>query len=180
MAIIVVGGSGRGCGKTALICGLIRALPEIPWIAVKISGHAHEKPAPIWEETAAGQETDTARYLSAGARRALLVTAAEAALGSVVLQILEENKPPAGVIFESNTVLDCVRPDLCLCAVTSPWAERKASFDNIEQRMDASVALAGHDHVIPGEKLHFHLVSLERISPPMLEWLREQLGEIGS
>ena len=31
MAIIVVGGSGRGAGKTALVCGLIRALPEIRW-----------------------------------------------------------------------------------------------------------------------------------------------------
>ena len=76
MAIIVVGGGGRGAGKTALVCGLMRALPEIPWTAVKITSHEHgHRAKPIFEETAPGQGTDTARYLAAGARRALLVTA---------------------------------------------------------------------------------------------------------
>ncbi len=175
MAVIVVGGGGRGAGKTSLICGLIRALPEIPWIAVKISSHAHGKAIPIWEEIVAGQETDTARYLAAGARRALLVTAGDAELSAIVQQILEEHPQPGGVIFESNSVLNCLRPDLCLCCATSPWGGQKPSYSLSEQRMDASVGLGGHDHVIPGEKLHFHLVSLERISPPMLAWLRERL-----
>ena len=55
----------------------MRALPEIPWTAVKITTHEHgrergqDKTTPIWEETAPGEGTDTARYLSAGARRAL-------------------------------------------------------------------------------------------------------------
>src|SRR5579863_9866900 len=75
MPIIVVGGSGRGVGKTSLVCGLISALDELRWTAVKISTHDHGKPKPIWEETSAGAETDTARYLTAGAERALLVTA---------------------------------------------------------------------------------------------------------
>ncbi len=90
MAIIVVGGGGRGAGKTALVCGLMRALPEIPWTAVKITTHehGHDETTPIWEETAPGGGTDTARYLAAGARRALLVTAGEDALGPIVEQIL--------------------------------------------------------------------------------------------
>ena len=75
MAIIVVGGSGRDVGKTALICGLITALPEFRWTAVKITTHFHGHPEPIWEETEPGQTTDTARYLAAGAARALLVAA---------------------------------------------------------------------------------------------------------
>ena len=45
----------------------------------------------IWEETAPGEGTDTARYLAAGARRALLVTAREDALGPIVEQILQEH-----------------------------------------------------------------------------------------
>ena len=77
MAVIVVGGGGRGAGKTALVCGLMRALPEISWTAVKITTHEHGNSTPIWEETAPGDTTDTARYLAAGARRALLVTASE-------------------------------------------------------------------------------------------------------
>jgi len=68
MAIVVVGGSGRGVGKTALVCGLIAALPEFNWTAIKITGHDHGQPKPVWEETQPGQGTDTARFLAAGAR----------------------------------------------------------------------------------------------------------------
>lgn len=177
MAIIVVGGSGRGAGKTALICGIVRALPEIPWTAIKITSHAHGRPTPIWQETVAGDESDTARYLAAGARRALLVTASEDALGPIVQQVLQECPPPAGAIFESNSVLLHLRPDVCLCAATSPWEHEKPSYDLVSQRMDAMVELAGHDHVIEAEKITFRLASMERVSPTMLEWLRERLGE---
>ena len=174
MALIVVGGGGHGTGKTALVCGLIRALPEFAWTAVKITSHAHVAQT-VWEETTAGQGTDTARYLAAGARRALLVTADHDALGSIVQQILRDCPSPASVIFESNRVLEHLRPDLCLAAALSLKGDPKPSFGLVEQRMDAMVELAGHDHVITGQRLAFHLASLERISPPMLAWLRERL-----
>jgi hypothetical protein len=183
MAIIVVGGGGRGAGKTALVCGLMRALPDIPWTAVKITTHEHgqDKTTPIWEETAPGEGTDTARYLAAGARRALLVTAGEDGLGSIVEQILQEHSRasgviPGGIIIESNTVLRHLRPDICLCAATSPWTGQKASFDLLMEHVDATVELAGHDHIIEAEKITFRLASLERVSPTMLDWLRERLG----
>ena len=177
MAIIVVGGGGRGAGKTALVCGLIRALPGIDWTAVKITTHEHGKAAPVWEETTPGDTTDTARYLAAGARRALLVTAGEGALGSVVQQLLEEHPAPAGVIFESNSVLHHVRPDVCFCAATSPWAGLKASHDLLLEHIDAMVELAGHDHIIEAEKITFRLAALDRVSPVMLEWVRERLSD---
>lgn len=175
MAIIVVGGGGRGAGKTALICGLIRAMPELPWTAVKITSHAHEIPGSIFEEIAAGQETDTARYLSAGARRALLVKAREETFAGLLKQILDECAPSRHLIFESNSVLHHLRPDLCLAVATRLSGGHKASYELVERGMDASIALGGHDHVIPGERLHFHLQSLERISPTMIAWLRERL-----
>jgi hypothetical protein len=180
MAIIVVGGSGRGAGKTALICGLIRALPDARWTAVKITTHAHGHTEPIFEETAAGQGTDTARYLAAGAKRALLITSREDALAATLRRILDEPsgeiRPPRSLIFESNSVLHHVQPDLCFAVATSLKGARKASFDLVERCADATVALGGHDHVIPGERIHFHLASLERLSPPMLAWLREKLA----
>ncbi len=177
MAVIVVGGGGRGAGKTALVCGLMRALPEIPWTAVKVTTHDHGKATPIWEETEPGQGTDTARYLAARARRALLVTTDEDALGPIVEQILQGCPPPAGVIFESNSVLRYLRPDLCLAAASSPWAGQKPSFDLVMERVDATVELAGHDHIVEAEKITFRLASLECISPTMLEWVRERLGD---
>lgn len=175
MAIIVVGGSGRGAGKTSLVCGLIRALPELPWTAVKITSHAHGRAEPVYEETAAGQESDTARYLAAGAKRALLVRAHEDTFAALVKEVLERRAPRSHVIFESNSVLHHLRPDVCLSAATTLRGGHKVSYALVEQCMDASVALSGHDHVIPGEKIHFHLASLEHLSQPMIAWLRERL-----
>ncbi len=175
MAIIVVGGSARKIGKTALVCGLIRALPEFDWTAVKITSHSHGSTQPVREESIAGQGTDTARYLAAGARRALFVTAGDDALGPIVQQILQECPPPGCIIFESNRVLEHLRPNLCLALASSLEGERKPSFEIVEQRMDALVEPAGHDHVITSEKLAFHLASLDRVSPTMQAWLRERL-----
>ena len=177
MAIIVVGGAGRGAGKTALICGLIRALPDHSWTAVKITTHAHGYSEPVFEETLAGQGTDTARYLAAGAKRALLVTAHEDELGAFVRKILEERGPQQHLLFESNSVLRYLRPDLCFAVATNLKGSSKPSFEIVDRCADATVALGGHDHVIPGERIHFHLRSLERISPPMLEWLKEMLAQ---
>lgn len=183
MAVIVIGGGGRGAGKTALVCGLIRALPEIEWIAVKITTHEHGKAAPIWEETTPGDATDTARYLAAGARRALLVTAGEGAIGSgglelgpIVEKILRECPPGVGIIFESNSVLEAVRPDVCLCAATSPWSELKPTYDLLLEHADAMVELAGHDHIIEAEKITFRLAAMERVSPVMVDWVKERLA----
>jgi len=153
----------------------MRALPEIPWTAVKITAHSHGFAEPVYEENAAGEGSDTARYLAAGARRALLVTAENATLGAIVKRILLESAPDSGVIFESNSVLVHVKPDLCLGVVARPTAGSKPSFEMVERCMDAMVELAGHDHVIPGERLGFHLVSLEKPSAPMIAWLGEHL-----
>jgi hypothetical protein len=185
MALIVVGGGGRGAGKTALVCGLMRALPETAWTAVKVTTHEHGNASPIWEETIAGESTDTARYLAAGARRALLVTAGEDRLRPIVEQILRECVPPhsaisSGVIFESNSVLHHLRPDVCLCAASSPWGGMKPSYDLVLEHADATVELAGHDHIIEAEKITFRLASMERVSPTMQDWLRERLCDRNS
>jgi hypothetical protein len=175
MAILVVGGGGRGAGKTALICGLIRAIPDSRWTAVKITTHAHGHSEPVYEEKVAGQGTDTARYLAAGAGCALLVTAHEGTVASLVRRILDEQAARANLIFESNSVLNYLRPDLCLAVATSLKGANKPSFEMVERCADATVALSGHDHVIEGAPIHFHLASLERISPTMCAWIRERL-----
>ena len=180
MAIIVVGGSGRGVGKTALVCGLIAALPEFRWTAVKITGHEHGNPKPIWEERIAGQGSDTARYLAAGARQALLVSALE---GNIPLnQFWQAVGPGANVIFESNRILHHLQPDLCLAVEGNPKAVHKPSFRLVLHQKDATVALAERDGVLvdsdqalSGSKPLFHLAALERISPEMLEWLWKHL-----
>ena len=194
MAIIVVGGSSRGAGKTALVCGLIAALPEFAWTAVKITSHDHGQPGPIWEETLAGKETDTARYLAAGARRAFLATPAprvhsdEPDLTAVLDDLWPRFGRGTNFIFESNSVVHHVSPNVCLMvhAIARrelPLPERKPSFFAALHHADALVApstrnkliadglcLAGQD-----PKPVFRLAALERVSPELLAWIRPRL-----
>ena len=240
MAIIVVGGSNRGVGKTALVCGLIAALPDYQWTAVKITTHDHPQPVttgrtgspeilaphhphglrsatfryfwekktiapvavpepvpastPVWEETASGQETDTARFLAAGAARSLLVTAPDGDLSEPLNQLWPRFGRGTNIIFESNSVVHHVRADACLlihgvAERALPLPERKPSFIAAVRHADAMVAHARANKVIPdglclaepaadlpaAAKPIFHLAELERISPELLTWLRRKL-----
>jgi len=243
MAIIVVGGSNRGVGKTSLVCGLIAALPEYRWTAVKITTddhklsvaqgignyraarssnpnltHAHRAsfvrqlfdvraealanrreaaPAssPIWEETIPGEETDTARYLAAGAARALLVSAPDGDLSDPLNQLWPKFGRGTNLIFESNSIIHHVRADACLlihdvAERALPLPERKQSFLAAVRYADAMVARAKADKVIPdglclagvdqapeptSTRPIFHLASLKRLSPELRFWLSLRL-----
>ncbi|HEY1902072.1 MAG TPA: hypothetical protein VGG56_06565 [Terracidiphilus sp.] len=254
MAIIVVGGSNHGVGKTALVCGLIAVLPEYRWNAVKIVTHDHRQSASpglfpdrsnavegqtriaphtvstpsfrpafgrqvfgrratdklaeteagtasvaIWEETTPGEQTDTARYLAAGAARAMLVFPPDGDLAEPLNQLWPRFGRGTNLIFESNSVVHHVRADACLLihAVaerTLPLPEREPSFIAALNRADAMVAHAAADEVIadglclaapeaahqkpPAPKPIFHLRRLEQISPEMLAWLRLRLPPV--
>ena len=41
MSLIVIGGHSRSVGKTSVVAGLIAALPEYNWTAMKITQHGH-------------------------------------------------------------------------------------------------------------------------------------------
>ena len=160
VAIIVVGGSNRGVGKTALVCGLIAALPEFRWTAVKITADDHGQSKPIWEETTPGEETDTSRYLAAGAVRALLATPPQRGHPPApdFPPMLSELWPRFGrgtnLLFESNGIVHHVRPDLCLLIHASPGkglapVVRKPSFTAAVLHADALVTRSSADGVIP-------------------------------
>jgi hypothetical protein len=177
MAIIVVGGSGRNVGKTALVCALIRGLPEFQWTAVKVSSHDHGKDQPVWEETMAGQATDTARYLAAGAHRAFLVTAAG---GVLPLQDFQKKAGPgANLIFESNSLLTLLKPDLCLGVLGESGGDVKPSFLSFMRQADAFAvrldsALDPQWAESPKPLFRF-AAELEPLSPQMLAWVRAKL-----
>lgn len=175
MPLIVVGGSGKRVGKTAFICGLIAAMPEFAWTAVKITSHAHGEREPIWEETTAGQGTDTARYLAAGASRALLVSVQDEMLAQVIHTLWSRIERDSALIFESNRIIDCVQPDLCLAVDAEGDGGRKPSFERLWRRADATILRAADEEVLSLGKPIFHLVALDRVSPPLQQWLRKRL-----
>lgn len=176
MAIVVVCGSGRNVGKTSLICGLIAALPEFCWTAVKITSHAHGMPEPIWEETEPGQATDTARYLAAGAKRAFLVTASDAELSDRVRELQSNCKPSANWIFESNRIIESMRPNLCLAVKGDEESIPKPSFIRIAHLIDATVVRASRDRMLAGAKPHFEMTDLAHVPIEMQQWLRARLA----
>ncbi|MGO9433781.1 MAG: hypothetical protein ACLPH3_19125 [Terracidiphilus sp.] len=177
MPIVVVGGSGRNVGKTTLVCGLIKALPEFAWTAVKITSHNHGKPIPIWEETEAGHATDTARYLAAGARRAFLVTAADENIQMEAIQAALDLDSIA--IFESNRMVSLLAADLCIGVIGGAGNENKPSFEQFCGRADAFVIAADGDFGSfkpPTSAKLFRLVQFVSISPEMLDWVRARLN----
>ena len=181
MAVVVVGGGGRGVGKTALVCGIIGALPEREWIAVKIARHEHEVERPVWEETEPGERTDTARFLAAGARRAFLLTAAdEAAMQCSLDELWQLVERRGDLIFESNRVLNLLKPDVCL--MVAGEADAKISFTDALRCADAMVrGLTSEASPEPSSSLAaetrpvFHLEQFERLSPEMTDWIRGRL-----
>jgi hypothetical protein len=178
MFTVVIGGSGRGVGKTALACGLLRALSDLNWTAIKITRHDHGVPAPVWEATTAGGQNDTARYLEAGARRALLVTAPGADLPLGELDAACDGVEFA--LIESNRILEFLLPDVCLAVVGD--ADAKPSFGTLLQRADAIVV---RDRAVL-ERIHrpaaacvFCLQDCGCPPPELVAWLRGRLSADG-
>lgn len=179
MAIVVVGGSGRSVGKTALVCAVITAVPELEWIAVKITSDAHEPEQPVWEELSAGESTDTARYLAAGARRAFLLTAADSAGIQSALDEFRLRAPrQANLVFESNRVLDFIKPDVCLM-VSGAASEigAKSSFEPAMKSADAIVihVQSGAAPALDCERPVFRVEQFERLPAELAAWIRGRL-----
>jgi len=142
MAMVVVGGQSQNVGKTSLVANLIKAVPERRWTAVKITPDEHDLPANasylIREERDSSGDTDTARYLRAGARRALFVTARPGCLGDAI-PALRKELGADDVILESNSVLEFLEPDVYLAVLDPSIADFKSSARQFLQQASAVV-----------------------------------------
>ena len=156
MKMVVVGGSRRDIGKTAVVVGLIRTLPHYPWTAIKLtqyppegtlpSGEGHkdtppEEPFVIQEEADRGGTTDTSRYLAAGARRALWVRVRPGALTMAVPALRQAIARDAYVIVESNSILRFYQPNVYLTLLDPAQRDFKLSAQEFLPRADACLIL---------------------------------------
>jgi hypothetical protein len=152
--LVVVGGHSRNVGKTSIVAGLIRALPEFGWIALKITQYGHgvcsshgsecgceadaEHPFALSEEYEPSA-TDSGRFLAAGARRSFWLrtrTGELSAARAPIEKLLARNEY---VIAESNSLLDLVAPDLYLVALDPACADFKDSSARFLDRANAFV-----------------------------------------
>jgi hypothetical protein len=142
MRYLVVGGQGRGVGKTALVVDIIRAFPEAGWTAVKISPHGHgawTEPGEPSEGGSAGQaallqeetdrigQSDSSRYLAAGARRSFWLRTQPGALAEGMTLLRGALEGAQNVILESNAVLEFIRPALYLVVLDPELSDFKES-----------------------------------------------------
>lgn len=147
MAVLVVGGGGRGVGKTAVACALMAAMPELQWLAVKVSPHMHGLADGVWEEEDRESEKDTGRYLRAGARRAFLVRGGDDANENVI-SVRTRTADCDAMLVESNrvkadTVAQSGEPAISIAVLSSREEEWKPSFLESADAFDALVIAGG-------------------------------------
>jgi hypothetical protein len=156
MAVVVVGGHSRSVGKTSVVAGLIAAIPERNWTAVKITQYGHgvcsrdgqscdcavddqEHSYAVTEELDRSGESDTSRFLVAGACRSLWVRTRQGFLAEAMPRVRRELDRTKDVIIESNSVLRFIRPDVYLTVLDPANPDFKASAREYLDLADAVI-----------------------------------------
>ena len=154
MAIVVIGGHSRSVGKTSVVAGLISALPNFNWTAIKITQYGHgvcsangeacdcataDHACAISEERDRSGESDTSRFLVAGAARSLWVRTVQGRLAEAMPALRAKIQGAGNVIMESNSVLKFLPPDLYLTVLDPSTADFKNSAREFLDRADAVI-----------------------------------------
>jgi hypothetical protein len=155
MAVVVIGGHSRSVGKTSVVAGLIAALPEFNWTALKITqfGHgicsADGKPCDcdtgddhfraLSDEKDVSGETDTSRFLVAGAARSIWVRTRQGKLADAMPDIQRKIAGAENVIMESNSIMQFLTPDLYLTVLDAATEDFKDSARAFLDRADGII-----------------------------------------
>jgi hypothetical protein len=198
MAIIVIGGHSRSVGKTSVVAGLIAALREFNWTAVKITQYGHgicsangeacdcataDHSWAISEERDRSGQSDTSRFLVAGAVQALWARTEQGRLAEAMPTLRRRLEGARNVIIESNSVLKFLRPDLYLTVLDPSTADFKNSAREFLDRADAVIL-----HEASGgaawqavslkpvaDRPIFRIAPPNYVSPEIVEFVRESL-----
>jgi hypothetical protein len=152
MAVVVIGGHSRSVGKTSVVAGLISALPELHWTAIKITQYGHgicsangeacdcatnDHSWAVTEERNRAGESDTSRFLVAGADHSWWVRTEQGHLAEALPRVRDILAQQANTIIESNSVLRFLRPNLYLTVLDPDTEDFKASAQTFLDRADA-------------------------------------------
>ncbi len=154
MAVIVIGGHSRNVGKTSVVAGIISALPEFHWTALKITQYGHDICArdggscdcatgdhswAITEERDRLGKGDTSRFLAAGAAKVWWVRTQQGHLAEAMPAIRRILSDVENAIIESNSVLKFVKPDLYLTVLDPSTPDFKESARELLDRAHALI-----------------------------------------
>lgn len=199
VSIVVIGGHSRSVGKTSVVAGLIAALPEFNWTALKITQYGHGicsadgKPCScatddhtraITEERDRSGESDTSRFLVAGAQHSIWVRTRQGMLERAMPDIRRRIARAENVIMESNSIIRFLDPDLYLTVLDTETADFKDSAREFLGRADAVILhrtnappqwdLASLDS--PASRSLFFIQPPEYVTAEIVSFVREKLA----
>jgi hypothetical protein len=175
MPIVVIGGHTRNIGKTSVVAGLIAALPAFRWTALKITQYGHgvcsangeacdcataDHSFAVSEEKNRSGESDTSRFLVAGADHSWWVRTQQGHLAEAMPRIRKILAATQNAIIESNSILRFMKPDLYLTVLDPQTADFKASAQTFLDRADAVLLHS----VANSEGLAWERVSLKPVT----------------
>jgi hypothetical protein len=199
MAIVVIGGHSRSVGKTSVVAGLIAALPELRWTALKITQYGHgicsangelcdcatsDHSWAISEEKNRDGDSDTSRFLAAGAARVWWVRTEQGRLAEAMPAVRAKLSGAENVIFESNSVLKFVRPELYLTVLDPGNPDFKNSAREFLDLTSAVIlheargntpAWSGVSLKPVGDKPVFRITPPPYVTPEIVEFVRLRL-----
>ena len=190
-------------GRLVWCAGLIRALPERRWTAIKITQFGHgvcsangepcdcetaDHTVAVSEERERGSGTDSSRYLAAGAVRSFWVRTRVGQLSEAMPRVRRLMEEAGGdVIVESNSVLRFLQPDISLSVLDPSVKDFKASALRYLDRVDALVVPVGavfeegwggvSRRVIEGKR-RFEFVAPGYCGGDLVEFVEERLGAL--
>ncbi len=162
--ILVIGGHTRSVGKTSVVSGLISALREFHWTALKITQYGHgicsangeacdcvtaDHSLAVSEEKDRSGESDTSRFLVAGADHSWWIRTQQGLLAEAMPRVRKLLASTENVVVESNSILRFVKPDLYLTVLDPQTTDFKASAQNFLDRADAVLLHASDDNNKP-------------------------------
>ena len=152
MSIVVIGGHTRSVGKTSVVAGLIAAFRELRWTALKITQYGHgicsangkscdcatgDHSWAVTEERNRSGESDTSRFLIAGAEHSWWVRTEQGRLAEAMPRVRAIVAAAENVIIESNSILRFLKPDLYLTVLDPATEDFKSSAQQFLDRADA-------------------------------------------
>lgn len=203
MSTIVIGGHSRSVGKTSVVAGLIAALPEFRWTAMKITQYGHgicsangqacdchtaDHSWAVSEEKNRDGKSDSSRFLVAGAVQAWWVRTEQGRLAEAMPRVREILARSENAIIESNSILRFLKPDLYLIVLDPQTADFKTSAQIFLDRADA-VLLHGGDNSgdaawkgvsmkLIAECTTFAIRPPEYVTPEIVEFVRRRMATV--
>ncbi|MGA9566469.1 MAG: hypothetical protein WBS19_13165 [Candidatus Korobacteraceae bacterium] len=198
MAVIVVGGHSRSVGKTSVVAGIIAALTEMHWTAVKVTQYGHgicsangepcdcetdDHSWAITEERDRSGDSDSSRFLVSGAARSLWVRTRQGMLAEAMPRLRKELASAENAILESNSVIRFLRPDLYLTVLDAANSDFKASAKEYLDRADAVILHDGEEQAAwtgvslkpVAAKPIFRITPPPYVTPEIVEFVRGKI-----